>query len=198
MTTALPVRLRVARLVTEASAPTVSLLVVMAFVGWNATPDTSSGVMWGVLAAGIAAAGPQAYILHGIRWGRISDRHVRLRRQRRGPLVAGLASVATSCFLLAATHAPRALLALLIASFVGLIVSLLVTHWWKVSLHTAVAGGAIAILVLVFGARALTAIVALPLIGWSRVALGDHTLAQVVGGTGIGGLTAVTVFALLR
>lgn len=198
MNTPSPIHLRAARIITEASAPAVSLAVVMALVGWQTTHGTVAGLLWGLLAAAVAASGPMFCILRGVRRGSVTDRHVGHRQQRRVPLLAGLGSVCASCTLLTAAGAPRPLRALLVAGFMGLAVSLLITHWWKMSLHTAVAGGAIAILVLVFGPVLLAAIAVLVLIGWSRVAIGDHTVAQVAAGSAIGGLTAATTFALLQ
>jgi hypothetical protein len=48
----------------------------------------------------------------------------------------------------------------------GLVVSLLVTVGWKLSLHTGVAAGSVAVLVLVFGPRLLALSPIVVLIGW--------------------------------
>jgi membrane-associated phospholipid phosphatase len=69
------------------------------------------------------------------------------------------------------------------------------------SIHTAVAGGSAVILALVFGPTPLALGTGLPLvgaIGWSRVRLGDHTVAQVLVGSVVGAAVAGLVFGLLR
>lgn len=63
---------------------------------------------------------------------------------------------------------------------------------WKASAHAAVAGHAAVWGVVLLGILGLPFVVVLPLVAWSRVALGAHTLAQAVVGAGVGG-----VFALL-
>jgi len=81
---------------------------------------------------------------------------------------------------------------------VGLIVSLLVTLLWKISVHVAVVAGAVVILVLVFGPLLLVLGPLVALVGWARVEVADHTPAQVIAGSGLGAAVAAVVFVLLR
>ena len=106
---------------------------------------------WGILAALFASFVPFLYIVRGVRRGRLTDHHVRVREQRRLPLLVGVASVVIGLTLLALWGAPRELVALVASMVVGLASSLLVTLVWKISIHTAVVAGAVTILVLVFG-----------------------------------------------
>jgi membrane-associated phospholipid phosphatase len=112
-------------------------------------------------------------------------------------MLMGIASVLGGLGLLVTLRAPQELLALVAAMTVGLSVSLLVTLWWKVSVHTAVAAGAVTVLALVFGPALLAAWPLAGLIGWSRVQLGDHTPAQVLVGAVLGAAVAATVFPLV-
>jgi membrane-associated phospholipid phosphatase len=75
---------------------------------------------------------------------------------------------------------------------------MLLTLWWKVSLHTAAASGTAAILVLSFGPLFILALPPIVLVAWSRIRLGDHTPAQTLAGAALGGLVATAVFILLR
>ena len=129
---------------------------------------------------------------------RLSDHHIGVREQRPLPLLVGIASVLVGLALLNAWGAPRDLVALVAAMAVGLATSLLVTLVWKVSVHTAVVAGAVAILVLVFGPTLLALAPLVALVGWARVEVGDHTPAQVVAGAGLGATVAAVVFSLLR
>jgi membrane-associated phospholipid phosphatase len=81
---------------------------------------------------------------------------------------------------------------------VGLLLTMIVTIWWKVSVHTAVAGGVMTILCLAYGAFLTPLVIVVAAIGWSRVALRDHTPAQTIAGALLGSFAAATVFALLR
>lgn len=81
---------------------------------------------------------------------------------------------------------------------VGLAMMMLVTTWWKVSIHTAVASGVTVVLILACGTWMVWLLPGVAVIGWSRVALRDHTPAQTVVGALLSGLAAAVVFSLLR
>ena len=66
------------------------------------------------------------------------------------------------------------------------------------SIHSAVAAGSLVILALTFGPRLLVAAPLLAVVGWSRVRLRDHTVAQVLAGGVLGALIAGVVFGQLR
>jgi len=99
---------------------------------------------------------------------------------------------------LVAGGAPRMLtgyLAFMLASVAALA---LVTMAWKISIHCAVASGSVAILALTYGPLVLPGYVLVALLGWSRVALKDHTVAQVLAGSVLGAGAAVLAYAALR
>lgn len=193
-----PARRRVARLVTEVLAPAPIVAALLLVVAWRSAPTTTEAMAWGLLAALFASLLPFLFILRGVWRGRLSDHHVGIRAQRPIPLLVGVVSVLIGLGLLVAWRAPRDLVALVGAMTVGLVVSLLVTLGWKMSIHTAVAAGAAVILVLVFGPPLLALSPVVGLIGWSRVEIGDHTPAQVAIGAVLGAVVAAAAFSLLR
>jgi membrane-associated phospholipid phosphatase len=72
-----------------------------------------------------------------------------------------------------------------------------ITTVWKISIHCAVASGSVAILALSFGPLVLPAYALVALLGWSRVVLKDHTVAQAVAGAVLGAGAAVLAYAAL-
>ncbi|SCL59543.1 PAP2 superfamily protein [Micromonospora citrea] len=188
--------LRIARLVTELTAPAVLVSLLTVAVGWHSARGVH-GLAWGLLATLFVSGIPFAYIVGGVRRGRFTDHHVGVREQRRVPLLFGLCSVAAGLALLAVLGAPRPVLALAAAGLVGLVVAVAVSHWWKMSIHSAVAAGTVVVLVSTFGAALLATAPLLVLVGWSRVRLRDHTVPQVLAGGLLGALVAGFVFAVL-
>ncbi|TDC26391.1 phosphatase PAP2 family protein [Micromonospora sp. 15K316] len=170
----------------------------MIAVGWHSAQGGAAGLGWALLAVVFVSGIPFAYIVGGVRRGRLTDHHVGQREQRRIPLLVGLCSVVVGLVLLVGLGAPRPVVALAVAGAIGLVVAVTVSHWWKMSIHSAVAAGTVVILVLTFGARLLLTAPLLALVGWSRVRLRDHTVPQVVVGGLVGGLVAGAVFAVLR
>ncbi|HET9059211.1 MAG TPA: hypothetical protein VFN61_04765 [Acidimicrobiales bacterium] len=156
-----------------------------------------AGLAWAALAATFVAGLPFVYLLRGVRRGRWTDIHVGVREQRPAVLRFGLGSVCTGLAILWLASGPRQLIALVLAMVVGLVALSAVTLVWKISFHTGVASGVLAVLALQFGPPALLGTLVLIVIGWSRTRLGDHTLAQVCAGAVVGGALGACVYALV-
>ncbi len=186
----------VARVVTEVFAPGVLIAAQLVAVGWHA--GQGGDRWWGLVAALFAAVIPFAYIVRQVHRGRLTDHHIAVREQRRLPLTVGVASVVAGLLVLVAAGAPRELLALVAAGAVGLAVCAGVTHWWKLSIHSAVAAGTVVVLSTVYGHAMLGAAPIVAVIGWARVRMAAHTVAQVVAGAVVGALIAGTVFPAMR
>lgn len=190
-------RRTVARVITEVSGPAICAVTGLMVVAIR-NAGSGAGAAWGGFAALFVAGIPMAYIAKGVKDGKWSDHHVTERAHRAVPLLIALGSVAACAALLAAVDAPRELTALVLAMLAGLAVVLAVTHWWKVSIHTAVAGGLLATFVILFGPWALLGLPALAAIAWSRTVLDAHTWPQVLTGSLLGALAAASVFPPLR
>ncbi|MFE7271827.1 phosphatase PAP2 family protein [Streptomyces sp. NPDC057623] len=188
---------RTARLITDTLAPANLVIAILLIIGWHST-SSITGLGWGVLAALFCGGIPFAVIMLGVKRGHWTDKHVRVREQRAVPLLATMASVLIGISLLVVFQAPREVFALVVAMLVGLITTMIVTIWWKVSVHTAVAGGVVVILLLAYGVHMAPLVLGIAAIGWSRVSLRDHTPAQTVAGALLGGLAGAVVFSALR
>lgn len=187
-----------ARAVTELLAPAPMVAVLLLAVAWASTDSLAQAILWGATTALFASGIPFAFILLAVRRRRLTDHHVRLRAQRPLPLLFGLASVVVGLALIRSLGAPQELVALVGAMVVGLLVALLITLRWKISIHTAVTSGSVATLVLVFGPTLVLLAPVVALVGCARVAVRDHTPAQVVAGAAVGTVVAAMVFSALR
>jgi membrane-associated phospholipid phosphatase len=189
---------RLARIVTEVSAPAVLIVFIFVAVGSHSVRNAAVGLAWGLFAAFFASLIPFAWIVGNVRRGRLTDHHVGVREQRPVPLLVGLGSVLTGLLLMVLLDAPGPIRALVAVGAVGLAVGVPVSRHWKMSIHAAVAAGSAVVTVLVFGPPLFLVWPALLLIGWSRVRLGDHTVPQVMVGALVGGVVAGGVFLALR
>jgi hypothetical protein len=189
---------RVARALTEVFAPAVLAAALPIVIGVHAGRTAPTGLAWGLLASVFSAIIPYAMVWYGVRRGRLSDRHIGVREQRTRPLVLGLVSVLVGLALLGLFGAPRELVALVVALFVGGLAATVINHFWKLSVHASVAAGSMMVLVLAFGPDLLATVIVVAAVGWSRVRLRDHTTWQVVAGTVIGAVVTGPVFGLLR
>lgn len=191
-------RQQLARFVTDALAPAQTAAVLLTLVAWRSAPNTSLGVASAAIAAVFAGVIPFWYLRRGVRRGHWTNRHVPVREQRRRPLMAALVSVLAGLGVLLLLGAARELLALIVAMSVGLLVTLAISQFWKLSIHSAVMAGTAVVLMFVFGVGAFVAWLIVGLVAWSRRELGDHTTAQVVAGCIVGAIIAGVVFPTLR
>lgn len=189
---------RVAKLVTEIFAPAVMVTTLLIVVGWHAYDYSLAGAAWGATAALFTGVIPFLAILGGVRLGKLTDHHIVRREQRRLPLAIALCCVVGCAGALVALGVKRELLAVLAAGAIGLVVWLIINHWWKMSIHTGIAAGTVLVLVEVFALSALIAAALVPMVAWSRVRLRAHTVAQTVVGAIVGALIAGMFFAALR
>lgn len=187
-----------ARLLTRIFAPAHLVIGLLLLVGSASHPSALRGLAWGTLAALLIGVSPYAWVLLAVQRGRFTSRHIPERAQRLVPLAVAASWAAASVGVMAILGAPRQLIALLVAMLAGLAVTAAITTRWKISLHTAVAGGAATILTIVFGPALLTTAIFVVGIGWSRVHAREHTATQVIVGGLLGAAIAATVFIPLR
>ncbi|WP_416484269.1 hypothetical protein [Streptomyces sp. CL12] len=195
--TASPTESRPARLITEILAPANLVVGILLVIGWHST-SSLAGAGWGLLAGLFCGGLPITGIIIGARRGLWTDKHIKVRSQRWIPLGGTLASVLLGIALLAILDAPQDVIALVLAMIAGLLLTMLVTIWWKVSVHTAVASGVVSVLAVALGPWAIFGYIGVIAVGWSRVSLRDHTTAQTVVGAFLGAAAAISVFAALR
>jgi membrane-associated phospholipid phosphatase len=108
-----------------------------------------------------------------------------------------IASVAVGLVLMVGLGAPGELSGYFGCMLGSIAVLAAITTVWKISIHCAVASGSVTILALLFGAWLVPAYALVAATGWSRVAVKDHTTAQVVAGSVLGAVAAVITYALI-
>lgn len=192
-------RRSVARIVTEVLSPAIIVVLLSLATAWHATGYRVGPTFgWGLIVAVCSSVAPMIFIISGARKGRWDGHHVRNREGRLIPLTLCGVFTATGLAILILGHAPRDLIALTVAMLVTLVVCLAITQGWKISIHTAVLGGAVATVVLLYGAWLCVFELAVVVVGWSRVQLSDHTVPQAIAGGLVGPIVGGAVFLLVR
>jgi hypothetical protein len=185
---------RAATLISRVFTPTLLLAVLYPVVG--ALAAGWAGVGWSLVGILFTVAIPAGIVDVGVRRGRYTDHHLSRREQRAVPLGLSAASVLAGVAVLALAGAPRAIVALQVAVLVTVLVVTAVTLVWKVSLHVAVVGAAACVLTLLGGEWWVLSWLAVPVVGWARLRLTAHTVAQVVVGCLLGALVTGAVLVI--
>lgn len=185
---------RLASAISVVSSPFLVLPVACLLLVGRLTTDFEDFYAWTLVCVLLSSAVPAIYILALWRSGRITDVHVGLREQRRGPFVASMLSFVALTLLLLTSGAPRPVVALAAVLLGNSVTFGLLSNRWKVSLHSGVLASALTAAILVLGWSAAWLVLVVPVI-WSRQRRGCHTLAQGLVGAAMG--VAVTALVLV-
>jgi len=140
-----------------------------------------------------------AYVMYLKASGAVGSLDLDLRQERTKPFIVGLTSNCVGFTLVYWLDAPPLATWLMFCFITNTLLVQIITRWWKVSIHATSVGGAVVSWAFLFGTTALPWFVLVPIVGFSRVVLRKHTIAQVIVGSIIGlCLTAVQLRYLLR
>ncbi len=181
--------------VSEIFAPPLVLLVLLLEVGFREAGWAGAG--FGFLAAIFVAIGPYCAVIVLSRRGVVSDRFVGDRKQRAPVLIGVVASIIVGLVVLVIVDAPRALAFTTLTIAVGLVLVTAVNLVWKLSIHASFAMFFAVFQVILWGSWGIVALVVPIGVGWSRVYLRAHTVAQVFAGCAAG-LVIGVVYLLLE
>ncbi|RME33291.1 MAG: hypothetical protein D6793_09960 [Thermoflexia bacterium] len=187
----------VAKTVSAVFSPPV-LGIAMIAIAAGATRQATAWA-WASIPLTLNVLAPITYLVCLHRQGLVSDLDVQRREERIRPLLFTLASMLTAAVVLWRLAAPSLLLGVSVAQLLQTALALVITLRWKISMHGAASAAWLVLLIVVAGRVAFPALLALPLVAWSRVHLGRHTLAQTIAGVALGSLVAWGVLgSLLR
>jgi len=190
-------RMRIARYVSNILAPATISLPFILLVAFYQTQDRLSALIYACITLFFLSVGPLLYIIIGVRLGKLSDIDVSRRTQRVGPFIFGIVSVMIGWLVLTLTNGPRNLQTVMIITAFSGIIMMVITFWWKISMHASSLGGVATMLTALYGAVMVPLFVLLVLVSWSRVVLRRHTVPQVIAGS-LAGIVLSLVILKIR
>lgn len=178
-----PLHIRCARHISNILSPASISLPMILLVAFYQAHSVSSALWYAAITLFFLSVGPFGYILLNVHLGKLSDVDVSKRSERVGPFIFGLISACLGWFVLILAHAPGALVTMVMISALSGLVLLVITLWWKISMHASSLAGAATMLTAFYGSVMLPLFGLLLLVSWSRVVLRRHTIAQVIAGS---------------
>lgn len=176
-------RIRVARHISNILSPLAVSLPFIFFVALYHAQNILIALLYALIILFFLSFGPTVYILVGVRTGKFTDPDVSRRSQRVGPFLFGITSALIGLGTLFFTHGPKNLQTLLLITIVSGFVMMIVTFWWKISIHASSLAAAATFLTALYGSVTLPVFVLLIAVCWSRVVLRRHTVGQVIAGS---------------
>ncbi len=166
------------------SPPALAVGMIASAAAFAGTP---AAWRWAGVSLALSVLAPICYLLWLHRRGLVSDLDVKRREERFRPLAFTVLAQALYAALLRLGGAPALLGGLAAAVFIQTALVLAITLRWKISVHGAASAACVALLLYVAGPHASPALVAVPLVAWSRIRLRRHTPAQTLAGAALGG-----------
>lgn len=155
-----------------------------------------SKLVWFLTAAVLGGVPPTAVLIYEKKIGKIKDWFITNRLERRDVHLAWFFGSVLFVVVAVLFQAPRLLMALsLTLMFLSLAIGL-INSFWKISVHMVGVTLLIVVLLLVYSAGFLWAVVLLPLVAWARISLGHHTLSQITVATILTIIITFGVFSL--
>lgn len=188
---------RAARWLTETFQPPV-VVSIQLLISPLTQPGFPETMVYGALAALFVCVVPLILLLVLVRLGKVTDHHVSDRKQRAPVLLMALGSILAGLLVLEGLNAPPSVIAMVLAVVGGVVVLALVSPFWKMSGHAAAISCSAVIAVLMLGAAWAPLLLLVPAVGWSRVVLRAHTVAQVVAGSLFGGVVMAGIWWMLQ
>ena len=163
---------------------------------WIYHPDEGLVVMVGVLFYIVL---PALGLLHGLRKGRMDQLYPEVRQQRSEMLLQGAMSYGLGGGVMWMINPDLLLLVVGISFTLATLLVFCINLFWKISIHCVGVGGAAALIFSISGAGlAWPGVLAVLLVGWARLYLGVHTVAQVLAGFVLGiGVSLAVYWALM-
>lgn len=186
--------MKTAELISDFCAPWIVNVVLFLVLGVSL-----DALGAGIIAATLTGVVPRAIIWVMMRKGSVSHHHVTQRSQRGPVFTAIVVCLAALVAALGVFGAPRELWIAVAAALALIVVFALVTLVAKVkiSVHVGLWLTVWSYLGTVVSPWWLVGLLALPVVGWSRLKLGQHTRSELLGGVGAGLIVLVGALVAL-
>ncbi|NWF67681.1 MAG: hypothetical protein HXY40_01215 [Chloroflexi bacterium] len=186
-----------ARLVSDLVSPPVVWMLLGIAIAFRFAESGSQALLWVTIYVVLICVLPVIYIVWNVRRGKITDIHMKERRQRLRPFLFSIMCSALGWVVLTLMNTPQIISAFALFSLLQLGVLMVITLVWQISIHAMSITGVVVATGAIFGLpQALVLVPLVPLVGMARIKLHRHTLSQVLAGTLVGALLPLLLFIL--
>lgn len=187
----LGVNRHIAKWISQIGSPPITTILSSILVAIKL--GTPMSWLWAIYSILISVVLPTSYVAWLVYKGEITDLHMKIREQRKKPLIV----TSIGAFVVLATmffgDAPSLFLLIATANLVQTIIFFVITLHWKISFHCLAASSLMVLSAALIPRIAIFFVVSLPVIAWARLILKRHTPAQVLAGSALGSLITITI-----
>ena len=189
-------RERIANLASNILNPFLVSLVLILLLSFKSTSSALDAVKWSLISVAASILPVFGVIVYLVRSHKLESIFINVRKQRTKLYLLAAVCAGVGCVILYYLEAPKELVATFVVGLSAIMVFMCVNFLWKISLHTALITASVIILIILYGSIAAVTVALVPLIGWSRIELKHHSLAQVSAGVLLAAVIVVVTFYL--
>ena len=170
---------KLAQTISIAFEPFTVSFIALVLVTLQLPLSAAANLRWFLVAAALGGLPPTLVYLYERKTGKIHEWFITNRLERKDVQLAWF--IGSGLFFLVALffEAPRLLLALSLTLVWLSLLIMIISLYWKVSVHMVGVTLFVMILLLSYSVNFWWLLLLLPLVAWARVSLGHHTLSQV-------------------
>jgi hypothetical protein len=187
-------RRRIANLTSHILNPFLVSLVVILLLAFESASGTADALKWALILIAVGILPVFSVMVYLARSGRLDSIFTSVRGQRTKVYALATVCAVIGGVIITCLGAPLVLRATFVAGLSAVVVFMFINLWWKISLHIAFVAASVVALIILYGPIGAISVVFLPLIGWARIELGDHSPAQVTVGAILAAVIAVVAF----
>lgn len=176
--------------------PFLVALVIIFLLAFKARTGVLAPLRWSLVLAVISLAPVLLIAAYLVRKGKLDSLVSSIRQQRTEIYLLAGAIIVVDYIIMRFINAPHLLTAGLGTGILMLVLLMCINFWWKISVHSAMVSSLVTATVILYGWLAMPSVVLLFLIGWARVTLKEHSIAQVIAGALLAATIAVIGFRL--
>jgi len=189
-------RRRIANLTSNILSPFLISLVIIVLLSFESTRSTLDALKWSLISIAISIVPVYSVVIYQARNHSLGSRFLDVRKHRTKIYLLATVCALVGCVILLYFEAPFILVATFVTGLSAMVIFMLINLWWKISLHTAFIAASVTVLVILYGSIATVTATLLPLVGWARIELEHHSVAQVAIGASLAISIVVVVFYL--
>jgi membrane-associated phospholipid phosphatase len=187
-----------ARLVSDVVSPPVVWAVTAVPLSIYADAGAGHAGLYAAIYIVLVCVLPIVYIALMVKRGKITDIHIKVRRQRIIPYMITILCAGLATLILWMISAPPLVTMFAVFSMMQIVIMLIVTTKWQISMHSLGITSAVFALGGMFGVGTAALFSPLiPIVGAARVVLKRHTVAQVIAGGCVGAVMTAILFSVV-
>ncbi len=183
-----------AKLTTNIFNPFLASLVVLFLLAFRDTAGTAEALKWASISVALSVLPVLVVVIYLVKSKRLDGVFVNPRRQRTTIYLVASALGAIGYGVLRYCGGPELLYIAFAAGLASIIIFMIINLFWKISLHTAFMSGAVAVLIIIYGAAAAWTVILLLPVAWARIALKQHSMVQVAAGAALAAAIVAGVY----